>query len=101
MWTCVVMKEHYTRYQHSMPLVLNGPTQIFSVWQYTSDITEIPCCMNFTISFLADVCLNFFGFQDYWVSGLCPSSGILKSTFLACLVNVCASPVLTALWFEH
>jgi hypothetical protein len=28
MWICVVMK-HYTRYQCSMPFVLNGPMQFF------------------------------------------------------------------------
>jgi hypothetical protein len=61
--------------------------QFFSVSQYISDVTVVPCCMNSTtnnlflsqkttaISFLADICLNFS----------------------ACLVNVCESTALTAL----
>jgi hypothetical protein len=73
MRTCIVMKEHYTGYQHSMRFVLNGPTHCFSVSQYTCDVIVAPCCRNSTIStpflfqetgaisFLADVCLNFFG----------------------------------------
>jgi hypothetical protein len=26
MWAHIVVEDHYTRYQHSMPFVLNGPT---------------------------------------------------------------------------
>jgi hypothetical protein len=99
MRTHIVMGEHYTRCQHSTPFILNGPTQFFNVSQYTSVITVAPCCMNSTIStpslsqrthaisFLADVCLNFFG-----LSGEC-----------ACInCSVCSS-VLTQmkLWFHH
>jgi hypothetical protein len=29
MWTCIVMEEHYTGCQHSMPFVLNGPMRVF------------------------------------------------------------------------
>jgi hypothetical protein len=63
----------------------------FRVLHYTSDAIVVPCCMNFTIStpflsqktvaisFLADVCLNFFGLFG----------------------ELCASTALTTLWFQH
>jgi hypothetical protein len=54
--------------------LMAGPTQFFSVSQFTSDVIVAPCCYNSTIStpflsqktvaisHLADnVCLNFFG----------------------------------------
>jgi hypothetical protein len=49
--TRVFMVEHYeyTVCQHSTPFVLNGHTQLFTVSQYTSNIIEVRCCMNFTI----------------------------------------------------
>jgi hypothetical protein len=68
--------EHYTGCQYSMPFVLNDPICFFDVLQYTSDFIVVPCCMNSTIishflpqkpvtlSFQADVCLNFFGLFD-------------------------------------
>jgi hypothetical protein len=46
----IVMEEHYIKYQHSMPFVLNGPTQFLSVLQYISNLIVVPCCMNCTIS---------------------------------------------------
>jgi hypothetical protein len=73
MRTSIVMRAHYIICPHSMPFVLNGPTQIVSVSQYTSDVTVVPCCVNSTIitpflsqktvaiSLVADVCLSFFG----------------------------------------
>jgi hypothetical protein len=76
MWTCIVMEEHHTGCQHSMPFGLNGTMQFFFntvCTQCTCDIV-VPCCVNSTIStrfqsqgtvafsFLAvNVCLNFSG----------------------------------------
>jgi hypothetical protein len=80
MRTRIIIDEHYTGSQHSTSFVLNGHTQFFSVSQYTSDVTVVPCCMNSTIStpflsqktdalsFLADVCLNFFDFNCSFAS---------------------------------
>jgi hypothetical protein len=34
MWSRIVMEEHYTGCQHSVPFVANGPTHFFSVLQY-------------------------------------------------------------------
>jgi hypothetical protein len=93
MRTRIVMEEHYTGCQHLTPFILNGPTQYFSVSQYTCDIIAVPCRMNSTIStpflsqkavaisFLADeIYLKFFG-----LFGEC----------------VCACTALSALWFQH
>jgi hypothetical protein len=68
MWTCIVMEEHYT-FCSEWPCAV-----LFSVSQYASDVSVVPCCTNCTISthFLAkttiairfqadDVCLNFLG----------------------------------------
>jgi hypothetical protein len=84
MRTRVIMEEHYTGCQHSMPFVLNGLTHFFSVLQYTADVIVVPCCMNSTIStpflcqktvaisFLAEnVCLNVFGFSGECVCMHC------------------------------
>jgi hypothetical protein len=67
------MEEYYTGCQHSTPFVMNGPKQIL-VFRNTilmlllSLFAGIPpsallSCHKKTvaISFLADVCLNFFG----------------------------------------
>jgi hypothetical protein len=79
---------------HSTPFVLNGPRHfLLCISQYICDVTLVPCWMNSTIStpFLSqkqmprvfwqadNVCLNFF----------------------ACLVNVCSSSTLNALWVQH
>jgi hypothetical protein len=50
MWMRIVIEEHYTGCQYSMPFVLNGPLQFFGVLQHTSDVILVPCCMNSTIS---------------------------------------------------
>jgi hypothetical protein len=73
-WMCIVMEQHYTRCQHSMPLFLKASMQFFSDSQYTSNTIMILYCIDSTIStpslsqktveisFLADkVCLNFLG----------------------------------------
>jgi hypothetical protein len=59
----------------------------FSVLQYTSDITVVPYCMYFTcalkviISFLSDICLNFFGvFGECVYIHCCECSFVLTFT---------------------
>jgi hypothetical protein len=49
MWMHIVMEEHHTVCRHSTPFVLNDHMHFFSVLQYTSDVTVVPCCMNSTI----------------------------------------------------
>jgi hypothetical protein len=46
-WAGIVMEEHNTGCQHSTTFLLNGPTQFFSVSQYTSDVIVVRYCMNF------------------------------------------------------
>jgi hypothetical protein len=81
------MEEHYTGCQHSMPIVPNDPIQFFNVSQYTSDIIEVSCCMNSTIStsflsqkkvafsFLAGRKRLFKLFQLVWL--ICVHPGLL------------------------
>jgi hypothetical protein len=38
----IIMEKRYTVCQHSTPFVLNGPTQLFSVSQYSSNVSVVP-----------------------------------------------------------
>jgi hypothetical protein len=94
MRTRIVMEEYYTGCQHSIPFLLNGPRQFFSVSQNTSDVVMVPCCMNSTIStpflsqktvassFLADVCLSPFG-----VFGECVCTHFFGCSFVSLLYH--------------
>jgi hypothetical protein len=64
-------------------------SSFFSVLQYTSDITVVPCWMNSALLSCPREQLP----PAFWQT--------FVYTFLACLVNVCASTALTALWFQH
>jgi hypothetical protein len=62
------MDKHDARSQHSMPFVLNDPTQFFSTSQYTSDAIDPvlhESCHRTTFPsafWQADnICLNFLG----------------------------------------
>jgi hypothetical protein len=85
-------EEHYTGCQHSTPFVLNGPRSFLSVLQYTFDVFAVPYCMNFTVS-------TPILFQETVAISLLADNVCLKIS--ACLVNVCASTALTAIWFRH
>jgi hypothetical protein len=49
MQTCIIVEEHYTGCQHSIPFILNGSMQFFSILQYASDIL-VAHHMHLTIS---------------------------------------------------
>jgi hypothetical protein len=79
-----VMKEHYTVCQHSMPFVLNGPTQFFLVFRSTlptllwslvawippSALLSYPRKQVQSAFWQADISLNFFGFSGECVHAL-------------------------------
>jgi hypothetical protein len=65
----------------------------FSVFQYTSDITVVPCCMNSTISI--SFCPRNQLPSIFWQA----DNTCLK--FFGMFLDVCASTALTALWFQH
>jgi hypothetical protein len=107
MRTRIVMEEHYTGCQHSMSLILNGPTHFFSVFQYTSDVIVVPC-MNSTIStlllsqktavisFIADnVCLNFLGLLCECV---CIHCFDCSSVSIFTKETQASSPVIRTMW---
>jgi hypothetical protein len=112
--TCVrtrnVMEEHYTVCQHSMSFVLNGPTQLFSVSQYTSDVIVLSCCMDSTIrtpglsqktaaiSYLVDVSLNCFGLFGEFVCIHCFDCSLV-TTFTDEIQG--SSPVIRTMWLRN
>jgi hypothetical protein len=69
-----------------------GLMQFFSFEQYTSDVIVVCYCMSSTIS------TPFLSQKTDAISFL---AGNIYLNFSACLVNVCASTALTALWFQH
>jgi hypothetical protein len=104
------MEEHYTGCQQSTPFVLHGPTQFVSVSQYTSDVTVVPCCMNYTISttfpsqkigvirFLADICLNLFSLLGECMCIQCFNCS-MASTFKN--ENQVSSPLTQTMWLRN
>jgi hypothetical protein len=66
----------------------------FNVSQYTCDVIAVPCCMNSTIS-------TPFLSQKTDASSFLTDRQRLFKRFSDYLVNVCASTVSTAVWFQH
>jgi hypothetical protein len=92
MQTHIVMEEHYTRCQHSMPSVLNGSTQFFwcftlHFWHYCGPLLhEFHHQHSFPVP--ENSCHQLAG--RYFLK-----------PFLVCFVNVCGFTALTALCFQH
>jgi hypothetical protein len=107
MRTHIVMEKHYTRYQHSMHFVLNGPTQLFSVSQYTSDVIVAPCCMNSAIStpFLSQKtpAISFLTGGLLWLVWWCTCIDCFDCSLVSTFTNETqvSSPVTHMMWLRN
>jgi hypothetical protein len=82
----------------------------FSVLQYTSDVTVVPCCMNSTIntsflsnkpgaiSFPGDVCLNLFGLFHECVCIHCFDWSLVSTITNETQIS---SPVTCMMWLRN